>query len=245
MKLFVRDSPSRVRAQPLRWVSAILATTLAVAAAAWVLQPEGAATLQSAQPDRSAHVGRAPDRVRLDFVPAPAPGSLAEVVVLSPQDQNLARGPVLTTPGGVTQTIGPLRGRGAYQVVYEVPLVDGEVATGQYWFWYAPTASGSGSRLQSPALLGLLIAAAAALLAGLLAPGRARRYAVHVPAQRPGSTTSTTSPTTITAGSPHPVPAQRSRDHHEGLSPPGSPRREPAPGQAAPGPTDTQPPRQV
>jgi len=238
VRLLVRDSRARAHARPpLRWLSAILALLTLCAAASWVLQPEQSAGLRSARPEPSAHVGRAPERVRLDFAASPAPGAVAEVVVLSPQDENLASGPDLVTPDGVTQPVAPLDGRGAYQVAYTVPLADGSVSTGQYWFWYAPTASGSSARLESPVLLGLLVAVISALLAGLLAPGRPLRHAVHVPAQRIGSATST--PGTST----NPVPTQRSRDRHDGLSPPGGPRRSPAPGQAAPEPTSTRPPR--
>ena len=245
MKLLVRDRPAGVRARvparaPLRWATAVLAV-LAIAAAAWLLQPEGSAGLRSAQPDRSAHVGRAPDEVRLDFTAPPAPGYLAEVVVLGPQDENLARGPAVTTPGGIAQPVAPLGGRGAYQVVYEVPLVTGEVASGRYWFWYSPTASGSTSRLSSPALLGVLLAAAAALLAGLLAPRRSRAYAVPVPAQRAGSSTGSSTG----SARAHPVPAQRSRDRHEGLSPPGHRRPGRSPARPVPEASETEPPRQV
>ena len=237
VQLLTPDSGVRSRARSrLRWVS-VLVAVLGVAASVWALQPAEPAGLQSARPDRSAHLERAPDEIRLDFAAAPAPGSLAEVAVLSPGDANLARGPVTSSAGGASQAVADLRERGAYQVVYEVPLVDGDVARGQYWFWYTPGASGSSSRLESPALLGLLIAMAAALAAGLLAPGRARTSAVRIPAQR----TESPVPTTST----HQVPAQRSRDSHEGISHPGRARSGPGRSPRADQPTTPVPPREV
>ncbi len=181
----------------------VVIAALGLAASAWALQsPEDTQTgLQSAQPDPSAHLGRTPEQVRLSFGQAPATGSRSTVVVLGPQDENLARGPVALSSTAVSQRVAPLRERGAYQVSYEVQLVDGSVSRGQYWFWYAPKASASSSLLGSTELSALSLVAAAALLALALARRRTRR--------------------TIDAMSSSPVPAQRSRDHHEGVSPPG------------------------
>ena len=196
-----RISPARPR---LRGFSAALAA-LGLAASAWVLQsPEDAhAGLQSAQPSRSAHLERAPDQVRLDFGQTPVPGSRTKVVVLSPGDANLARGPASASSAAVSQRVAPLRERGAYQVSYEVQLVDGSVSTGQYWFWYAPGTSGSGSWLGSTGLAFLSLLAAA-VLALALARRRTRKAVAIVSSAR--------------------VPAQRSRDRHAGVSPPGSRR---------------------
>ncbi len=215
-----------------------LAIAVLVAGLAWLL-PEPPTALRSAEPDLSAHLGRAPDRVRLSFGQAGVPGSITtRVTVLGPDDEDLARGPALPSSDGIHQPIAPPRQRGAYQVAYEVQLLDGDVVSGQYWFWYAPTASGSTSRLESPVLLGLLIALAAALAAGLLAPGRRRQPPVKVPAQRADSPTPTTST--------HPVPVQRSRESHGGFSPPGSsPRARPAPGPPPTEPTRRVPPRNL
>jgi len=221
MSLIDRDSRARTALPRAAVVLAALTISVGIAGSVWLL-PEPPTSLRSAQPDLSAHVGRAPEQVRLGFGQAAVPGSGTKVTVLSPDDENLARGPALPSSDGISQSVAPLRERGAYQVAYEVQLLDGDVARGQYWFWYAPDASGSISRPESPALLGLLVALAAALAAGLLAPGRRRPRPVSVPAQRTGSP----SPTSST----QPVPAQRSRDSHGGHSPPGSsPRARPTP----------------
>ena len=193
---------------------------LGLAASAWVLQsPEDAqAGLQSAQPSRSDHVGRAPEQVRLSFGQAPVPGTRTRVVVLSPQDTNLARGPASASSAAVSQRVAPLRERGAYQVSYEVQLVDGSMSRGQYWFWYAPNTSASSSWLGSTGLWALSLVAAA-----LLALALARRRTHQ----------------TLEVVQSSPVPAQRSRDHHEGVSSPGSRPRlgpGPSPGQS-PGPS--------
>ncbi|MET0999301.1 MAG: copper resistance protein CopC [Marmoricola sp.] len=217
---------------------AALAVVVLLAGFVWLL-PEPPTALRSADPDLSAHVGRAPDQVRLGFGQPGVPGSITtRVTVLSPDDEDLARGPALPSPDGIHQPIAPLRERGAYQVAYEVQLLDGDVARGQYWFWYAPSASGSTTRLESPALLGLLIALAAALAAGLLTPGRRAQPPVSVPAQRTGSP----SP----GPRPHPVPVQRSRERHDGLSSPGtSPRARPTPGAPPAEPTPAEPTQPV
>jgi MYXO-CTERM domain-containing protein len=172
---------------------------------------EAPAALQAAQPNRSAHLFRAPEQVRLSFGQSPAPGSPAEVAVLSPKDRNLARGQASTSSVGVSQTLAPLRERGAYQVVYEVRLVDGNLSRGEYWFWYAPS-SGARSWLSSPGPPGLALIAVAAALFAL----RRRRKTVVLNSAR-------TAPTTTNVATKQ-VPAQRSPQHHEGLSPGSHPR---------------------
>ena len=196
-------TPGRIRsARPrLRGFGAVLAA-LGLAASVWVLQsPEDAhAGLQSAQPSRSAHLERAPEQVRLSFGQAAVPGARTKVVVLSPRDSDLARGQATSSAAGVSQRVAPPRERGAYQVSWEVQLIDGSVSKGQYWFWYAPNTSGSGSWLGSTVLSALALAAAAMLA---LAFTRRRTH------------------TLVEVVKSSPVPAQRSRDHHDGVSPPG------------------------
>jgi methionine-rich copper-binding protein CopC len=216
---------SRVRTT-VRAASLALAV-LAIAAWAWVLQaPEDAqAALVEAQPSRSAHLGHAPEQVRLSFAQAPAADSRSKVTVLSPKDENLARGRAVSSSVGVSQQVAAPREQGAYQVTYEVQLADGKVARGEYWFWYAPNAPGSRSWLQSPLLQGIAFVALAAVL---LALGPRRKTAALVSARRAPVTTNV---------APITVPAQRSPQDHEGLSPPGSrPRPGSAPGAQA-GPT--------
>ena len=211
-------TPGRISpARPSLRAFCVVLAALGLAASVWVLQSpdDRQAGLQSAQPSRSDHVGRAPEQVRLSFGQAPVPGTRTRVVVLSPKDTNLARGPASASSAAVSQRVAPLRERGAYQVSYEVQLVDGSVSRGQYWFWYAPNTSASSSWLASIELWALSLVAAA-LLALTLARRRTRK------------------PVEVVHSSP--VPAQRSRDHHEGVSPPGSrPRPGTGPG-TGPGP---------
>ncbi len=232
------DSRARTLLPAASLALSTLAASLLVVGVGWLF-PEPATALRSADPGLSAHVGGAPGQVHLDFGQAGVPGSMTtRVTVLSPDDEDLARGPALSSPDGIDQPIAPPRERGAYQVSYDVALLDGSVASGQYWFWYSPTASASSSRLESPALLGLLIALAVALTAGLLAPGPRARRPLRVPAQRSGS------PSPATTASR--VPVQRSRARHDGFSPPGSsprarPTSEPPPAE----PSSPGPPRNV
>src|SRR5680860_1753815 len=118
----------------------VMLASLGIAALVWVLQPPADAqgALRSALPGPSAHLERAPELVRLNLGRPPAPGSRTKVVVLSPTDENLARGPVSSSALGLSQRLAPPREPGAYQVYYEVVSVDGHVTSGRYWFWYAP-----------------------------------------------------------------------------------------------------------
>lgn len=214
---------SRVRAINQRaWMSVV---ALGVGASLWMLPSPGEAqvALRTAQPSVSAHLGSAPEQVRLGFSQAPASEARAKVMVLSPEDDNLALGPASTSLAGVSQRVAALRESGAYQVSYEVPLADGSVSRGAYWFWYAPNASGSLAWLQSPVLPGIALLGFAA---ALVAIGRRRRTLDLVPTQHPAAIRGVTA-SPVTAS---PVPMQRRPRDHEGASPSGRrPRPDPAP----------------
>src|SRR5680860_1553762 len=203
----------------------VMLASLGIAALVWVLQPPADAqgALRSALPGPSAHLERAPELVRLNLGRPPAPGSRTKVVVLSPTDENLARGPVSSSALGLSQRLAPPREPGAYQVSYEVVSVDGHVTSGRYWFWYAPHQSGSGSGLAAPGLLVLTMVVADLAVALLVRRRKTKKVALGAPQQRPAAT-----PTPEAHG----VPAQRSPHNHEGLSPPRSrprPSSEPEP----------------
>ncbi len=222
-----QNGNSRVRA--IRQRVCVIAVVLAVGALLWILQSpqEAQVALRTAQPSVSAHLGSAPEQVRLGFDQAPASDARAKVMVLSPEDENLALGPATTSLDGVSQRVAALEEQGAYQVSYEVALADGSVSRGQYWFWYAPSSSGPLGGLSAPALSGLALVA---LAAALRTVAKRRKTLALVPARRTPVTTS-------------PVPAQRSRQNHEGLSPPGSrPRPSPAP-ELRPAPHEADSPR--
>lgn len=180
-------------------VLAALATTALV----WLMNsPAEPPVLQSAQPAPGAKLGRAPDQVLLRFAESAVPGAHTTVVVLSPKDKNLARGQATPSAVGVSQRVAPARDRGAYQVSYEVVSPDGQVTRGSYWFSYTPTSGSVPTWLGFPALV--LLAAVAALVIALL--------------QRRRKTITPRAPAHVAATTSHPVPAQRSRDHHEGPS---------------------------
>jgi methionine-rich copper-binding protein CopC len=198
-----------------RWlVGSLVLAVLAIAASVWLaVSPADAPdALASAQPAPGARLHRAPDQVVLRFARATAPGARTTVVVLSPEDENLARGRAAPSTGGVARQVTPLRERGAYQVSYEVVSPGGQTVRGSYWFFYAAAPGPVPTWLGLPALV--LMAAGAALAIALLQRRRVASAVLPTPASA-GATVS------------RPVPAQRSRDQHEGLSPPG---RRPRPG---------------
>lgn len=225
----MKQSAGNSRGRAVRQRVCVLVVALGIAAALWFLQsPDHAQSeLRSAQPSVSAHLERAPEHVRLGFAEAPAPDARARIMVLSPEDEDLAVGPASTDIAGVSQPVAALEERGAYQVSYEVPMADGSVSRGQYWFWYSP-ASRTPPWLAVPVLPGIALAVLAAVL---MAIGRRRKALAQVPARM------TAVPLDVTAS---PVPAQRTPRNHEGVSPPGN-RPRPSP---VTEPQDTDRPRQ-
>lgn len=199
--------------------TAALLIAIGIAVLAWLVEPtaDAHAGLRAASPGIATHLQRVPGRVRLDFAQPQPDGTRTTVVVLSPKDANLSRGPASTSAMGVTQPIRTVSDRGPYQVSYTLVSVNGQVTRGQYWFTYAAPLPQSVSSLLSWC--------AAMLLAVVLATGltllQRRRIQSLILHPTDGAHPN--------AGPAPVIPAQRTPMNHDGLSPSG---RRPRPTQA-------------